>query len=110
MGKAEVWKFFKLIEDGERKKTECQLCKVKLSYVGGNTSTMRNHLKHVHKKPNLDDAPTQRQTTLTGFTSNMNTNQSAQKSKPNKKFTKQHHALHQQPAAVLIDNFIDSCT
>lgn len=70
MVKAEVWNYFELVDDGTKKKTECKLCKVKLGYVGGNTSSMRNHLKHVHKKSKLNEKPanTQRQTTLNSFT------------------------------------------
>ena len=40
-----VWKFFELSDD--KKQSKCTLCKATLTYFGG-TSSMRNHLKHVH--------------------------------------------------------------
>ena len=53
-GKSGVWRYFELVEvDGGNKKTQCQLCKVKLAYSGG-TSSMRNHMKHVHSSISVD--------------------------------------------------------
>lgn len=66
-GKSDVWKFFTLAED--RNKTICTLCKAQLSYKGGGTSSMRNHLKFVHKSAHVEDSPSQvkRQTSLRNF-------------------------------------------
>lgn len=66
--KSEIWKYFALSDD--KKKTKCTLCSVALAYSGG-TSSMRNHLKHVHKKSNLDSAAVpgseKRQTSLVNW-------------------------------------------
>ena len=64
--KSFVWKFFELSED--RKTSMCTLCRNSLAYHGG-TSSMRNHLKLVHKKSadGNDGLPTSRQQSLTEF-------------------------------------------
>ena len=69
MRKADVWNYFVIVEYGDKKKTKCQLCRSELSYSGGTTSAMRNHLKMVHKKTQLDEKPTSqsRQSTLLMF-------------------------------------------
>ena len=48
--KSEVWKLF--IQTGDTK-VKCNLCASVLTYKGGSTSAMKNHLKNVHKKVNL---------------------------------------------------------
>lgn len=59
---SKVWDFFTKIDGGNI--TQCDLCKTKLSFKGGSTSSMRNHLKAVHKKTALEEKPSQRQETL----------------------------------------------
>ena len=54
-----VWKHFSIVEYGEKKKAKCNLCHSEVSYSGGSTGTMSNHLKHVHKSLNVDAASTQ---------------------------------------------------
>ncbi len=54
VAKSGVWEFFKVSED--KTTTTCTLCKVKLTFKGGSTSAMRNHLKAVHKS--LGSSPT----------------------------------------------------
>ena len=54
-----VWKHFSIFEYGEKKKAKCNLCHSEVSYSGGSTGTMSNHLKHVHKSLNIDAASTQ---------------------------------------------------
>lgn len=45
-----VWQYFTLVDNVDgKKKAKCNLCKTELSYTGGSTGTMSNHLKHVHK-------------------------------------------------------------
>ena len=45
-----VWQFFSVISiPDDKKKAKCNMCKVEVSYSGGSTGTMSNHLKHVHK-------------------------------------------------------------
>ena len=39
--------FFTVINEGEKKKVKCQLCKALLVYCGG-TTTMKTHLQHRH--------------------------------------------------------------
>ena len=46
MSRSVVWKYFELNDD--KTKTKCTLCKASLSFGGGSTSAMRNHLKMVH--------------------------------------------------------------
>lgn len=73
--RSEVWKYFEKIEKGGRTKVQCKLCSVVLSYAGGSTGTMSNHLKHVHKslkqettKSPGSSVPAQvRQTSITDF-------------------------------------------
>ena len=46
-----VWQYFFSVfstPDG-KKKAKCNMCKVEVSYSGGSTRTMSNHLKHVNK-------------------------------------------------------------
>jgi hypothetical protein len=49
--KSEVWTFFEVINDG--KSTQCKVCRATLSYKGGSTSSMRNHIKMRHKSASL---------------------------------------------------------
>ena len=61
--KSEVWKFFTKTDADS--KTKCKLCATKLKYTGGNTSSMKNHLKLVHKKTTLENTQSEkRQQTL----------------------------------------------
>ena len=63
--RSNVWQHFRTSDDN--KKTECQLCKSSLAY-SGSTSAMRNHMKLVHKRSNLDDSgPSMRQTSLVAW-------------------------------------------
>ena len=68
--KSGAWKYFVLSEDKTR--TKCNLCNVSLAYSGG-TSSMRNHLKIVHKRVKLldDESPDstsmKRQTSLAAW-------------------------------------------
>ncbi len=66
---AKCWDYFEIIEVDGVKKTRCQLCKAKLVFIGGSTSSMRAHLKNVHKKTvdGTESGPAKRQTTLTMF-------------------------------------------
>ena len=59
-----MWEHFTLSEDG--KKCVCTICKVKLVFSGGSTSSMLNHLK-IHKSLVDSEKPTPRQTTLAEF-------------------------------------------
>ena len=60
--KSAVWNFFKLID---KNTTQCQLCKAKLKYTGGSTSSMHSHLKDIHKKnPNASSVKDSRQVSL----------------------------------------------
>ncbi|XP_076320105.1 uncharacterized protein LOC143230441 [Tachypleus tridentatus] len=64
-----IWDHFDLT-DG-KKKTVCRLCKAALSYSGGK-STMRNHMKRVHKRLDLSEekdgsVAKKRQTSLKGW-------------------------------------------
>ena len=48
----------------EKDTTQCQLCKANLKFKGGSTSSMRNHLKFVHSKTNLQETNPLRQQSL----------------------------------------------
>ncbi|XP_041109696.1 E3 SUMO-protein ligase ZBED1-like [Polyodon spathula] len=49
--RSEVWKFFKVIESNqEKKKVECSMCYTELTYSGGSTGTMTNHLRLKHSE------------------------------------------------------------
>ena len=57
--KSAIWKFFTLQED--KKKAECQLCKIKLAYHGG-TTNLRSHISAKHKGVSLDTERTSQST------------------------------------------------
>jgi hypothetical protein len=77
--RSEVWKYFSTIEtNGKPIKVKCSLCSCELSYAGGSTGTMTNHIKHVHKSLNLkqhhslsssDTGAIKKQATITAFRS-----------------------------------------
>ena len=54
-----VWKYFSVVENNGKKKAKCNLCHSEVSYSGGSTGTMSNHLKHIHKSINVDVASSQ---------------------------------------------------
>lgn len=54
--RSQVWKYFNVVEAGDKKKAKCTLCAVEVSYTGGSTGAMSNHLKHVHKSLNTEQA------------------------------------------------------
>ena len=49
-----VWQYFEVIEDGGKKKAKCNLCHQHVSYSGGSTGTMTNHIKFVHKSLKIE--------------------------------------------------------
>ena len=50
---SEVWKHFSLNED--KTKTSCNHCKTMLTFSGGNTATMWNHLRNLHPAELTDE-------------------------------------------------------
>ncbi|MEW8547555.1 MAG: hAT transposon family protein [Candidatus Thiodiazotropha sp.] len=48
-----------MVENAGKKKAQCNLCHSEVSYSGGSTGTMANHLKHVHKSVNVEKASNQ---------------------------------------------------
>lgn len=54
--RSKVWQYFHVVEAGDKKKAKCTLCAVEVSYTGGSTGAMSNHLKHVHKSLNTEQA------------------------------------------------------
>ncbi|XP_041369563.1 E3 SUMO-protein ligase ZBED1-like [Gigantopelta aegis] len=44
-----IWKFFSVVEQGGKTGAKCSLCAATVSYSGGSTGTMANHLKFKHK-------------------------------------------------------------
>ena len=62
-----MWKYFDAMA---KEKTKCRLCGLELSYRGGTTSTMKNHLERRHKHISLLGARVHtqsKQTTLAAF-------------------------------------------
>lgn len=57
--KSLVWTDFDVIEEGEKRKARCKLCKAVLVYEGGCTSNLLKHLQAVHKK-NINQSETQK--------------------------------------------------
>ncbi|XP_062618085.1 E3 SUMO-protein ligase ZBED1-like [Saccostrea cucullata] len=68
---SEVWKYFTIIENNGKKKVKCNLCAIELSYAGGSTGTMKNHIKFKHKSTNLSKPVAQqlKQAPITAFRS-----------------------------------------
>lgn len=56
--RSQVWKYFHVVEAGDKKKAKCTLCAVEVAYTGGSSGAMSNHLKHVHKSLNTEQAAT----------------------------------------------------
>ena len=68
-----VWKYFSVVESNGKKKAKCNLCHLEVSYSGGSTGTMSNHLKHIHKSINVNVAssqPKMAQSRITDFKKN----------------------------------------
>ena len=66
--KSEVWKHF-TIENNDKNKVKCNLCATVLSYTGGSTGTMSNHLKLKHKSLKVEKSKQQTITALTALRS-----------------------------------------
>ena len=58
---SDVWNFFSEVD---KETSKCDLCLKTIKRKGGSTSAMRNHLLHVHKKTDLTEKKTSRQTSL----------------------------------------------
>ena len=43
-----------MVEDGGKKKAKCNLCHQQVTYRGGSTGTMTNHIKFVHKSLKME--------------------------------------------------------
>ena len=54
--RSKVWQYFHVVEAGDKKKAKCTLCAVEVSYMGSSTGAVSNHLKHVHKSLNTEQA------------------------------------------------------
>ena len=81
---SDVWKYFTV----QGNNTKCNLCHVVLSFKGGSTSSMRNHIKMRHKSASLQVVPTQKQSTLLDF------------NKSRKKLTKQTYESMNRSLAI----------